>query len=95
MRAKCRQYLPWGERALTTCFIALLVVGVGASLGFVGDRMSWKLVYYAGSIITVAAFAFCAVFWIIFFPCNLVRVWRSFRDAWNHPPVNRHKDWRP
>ncbi len=95
MRSTWNTYLPWGERSSKTITTFLLVAFGGAGVGFIGHWTSSDIVKGVGGIVAAMAIILGAAFIIIAAPFIVIRSLREFREVWNRPPVNRHKDWKP
>jgi hypothetical protein len=90
-----KQYLPWGEHALATGCVLVAIAFVGATIGFVGDTLSWPWLLAIGSILVVVGVLGAGILISVAIPFTAIRVWRSFTEDWNRPPNNREEDWKP
>jgi hypothetical protein len=89
-----KHYLPWGDHAFTTGCVLVVIACIGATIGFVGDTLSWPWLLAIGSILAVFGILGGGVFIAMAIPFSAIRVWRLFTEDWNRPLSNREKDWK-
>jgi membrane protein implicated in regulation of membrane protease activity len=95
MSSKYSPYLPWGDRWMSSAFVVCLV-GLGAvAIVFLGEAFAISWLSLGAGVVGALAVLVGSVILVIRFPYNVYLAWRSFRDAWNHPPDSRNHDWRP
>jgi hypothetical protein len=95
MRAKWSRYLPWGERTSATATVLVFSAFAGMGVVMVGEVISSDMLRGIGGIVAGTAIVSGCAFIFTAMLFNAVRVWRAFREVWNRPPTNRHRDWKP
>ena len=75
--------------------VLVLFAAGGFAIAFVGELISSEVILGVGGVVAISAVSVGCMFIFVAVPFNAVRIWRTFRDAWDRVPTNRQKEWKP